>query len=460
MKKPYSLSLFIFRRDLRLTDNTGLNAALNQSQQVIPCFFIDPRQVGATNTYRSLNALQFMTESLQDLDKQLHKRHAKLYMWYGKPEETLKKLFTSHTIEAVFCNRDYTPFSTHRDQALKRLCSASSIDFIQHGDALLHEPETISKADGKPYTLFTPFYTKASKIPISTSQTLQRGAFFTKSIKGAQTSATLQANIAPVQNDLIATHGGSTQGIKILTHLSSFNAYTHDKDYPAYPTTHLSAHIKFGTVSIRQVYHAIAHSLGTKHPLVRQLYWRDFFTHIAYHFPSVFGKAFKPQYDRLWWKHDTKLFRHWCTGTTGFPLVDAGMRELVTTGFMHNRVRMVVASFLVKDMHIDWRQGEQFFAQHLVDYDPALNNGNWQWCASTGTDAQPYFRIFNPWLQQKKFDKECLYIKKWVSELRSINPSVIHTWYNPKHPTIPGYPRPLLDHGTESRLTKARIKKG
>ena len=193
-------------------------------------------------------------------------------------------------------------------------------------------------------------------------------------------------------------------------------------------------------------------------PLIKQLYWRDFFTQVAYHSPFVFGQPFHEKYSKLPWSNSEKAFTAWCTGTTGFPIVDAGMRELNATGFMHNRVRMIVASFLTKDLHIDWRKGERYFAQQLVDYDPAVNNGNWQWCASTGCDAQPYFRIFNPWLQQKKFDPQCIYIKKWVPELQKILPLTIHTWYKEDSPPIKNYPRPMVDHGVESKKAKELYK--
>jgi deoxyribodipyrimidine photo-lyase len=220
-------------------------------------------------------------------------------------------------------------------------------------------------------------------------------------------------------------------------------------------------------VSVREIFHALIKQLGTKHPLVRQLYWRDFFTYLAYHKPSVFGHPYQEKYQHLEWNNNKKLFTTWCKGETGFPIVDAGMRELNATGFMHNRVRMIVASFLVKDLHINWLWGEKYFAQQLVDYDPAVNNGNWQWCASTGCDAQPYFRIFNPWLQQKKYDSECIYIKKWIPELISYSPKIIHNWFKESFDRLrmngqnktKGYPRPIVDHKRQSDLAKKWYRK-
>ncbi len=219
---------------------------------------------------------------------------------------------------------------------------------------------------------------------------------------------------------------GRLAGLKLLKNVCSGKDYLAKRDIPSLDaTSHLSAHLKFGTVSAREVFYALKALRGDAHPMIEQLYWRDFFTHVAYYFPHVFSGCFYEEYDAICWSRDKDIFLSWCEGSTGVPLVDAGMRELNTTGFMHNRVRMVVASYLVKDLHIDWRWGERYFATRLVDYDPALNNGNWQWAASTGCDHQPYFRIFNPWRQQGRFDPQCAYIKKWVPELKARTPKEI-----------------------------------
>ena len=207
---------------------------------------------------------------------------------------------------------------------------------------------------------------------------------------------------------------------------------------------------------MREVYYAITEQLGSEHPLLRQLYWRDFFTHIAYHFPQVFGRPFLEKFANLHWDNNRDYFQAWSEGKTGFPIVDAGMRELNATGFMHNRLRMIVASFLVKDLHISWRWGERYFAQHLVDYDPCVNNGNWQWAASTGCDAQPYFRIFNPWLQQQKFDPDCRYIYRWIPELKAFSPKTIHQWDKKHHHC--NYPAPIIDHARESQIPRRGLR--
>jgi deoxyribodipyrimidine photo-lyase len=247
----------------------------------------------------------------------------------------------------------------------------------------------------------------------------------------------------------------------ILKKMSGFHDYGRQRDFPGVNgTTGLSAHVKFGTISAREFYHAVSDSLGQEHILINQLYWRDFFTQIGYHYPKVLGAAFQDKYARVAWSIDPADFTAWSEGRTGFPIVDAGMRELNATGFMHNRSRMITASFLVKDLHIDWRMGERYFAQKLVDYDPLVNNGNWQWAASTGCDAQPYFRIFNPWLQQVKFDPAAVYIKKWIPELRNFPAEAIHALG--KHPSVSldGYPRPMVDHHLAKEETKSLFRRG
>jgi deoxyribodipyrimidine photo-lyase len=249
------------------------------------------------------------------------------------------------------------------------------------------------------------------------------------------------------------SHGGRSGGIAILKTIDRFKDYEQQRDIPGLSaTTFLAPHNKFGTLSIREVYHTIKERFGSEHTLIRELYWRDFFTHIAWHFPHVFGHAFYRHYDAIKWENDNELFSAWCSGRTGFPIVDAGMRELVATGFMHNRVRMIVSSFLVKDLLISWQWGERFFAQHLTDYDPSVNNGNWQWAASTGCDAQPYFRIFNPWLQQKRFDPQCAYIKRWIPELSQYSAAEIHKLADRAGPSggrAREYPAPVVQHSIQ-----------
>jgi deoxyribodipyrimidine photo-lyase len=445
----YSNSLFIFRRDLRTTDNNGLQEALRLSERVIPCFIFDPRQI-EPHPYQSKLGLQFMLQSITDLQQQLQTAGGKLALFKALPVQAITQLVEQQAIQAVFINRDYTPFSRQRDEELAIICKQLGLALHILDDSLLNEPEQAVKKDKTPYKVFTAFYNHARQFPVALPKAVVQRNFL--SVEPGFILA--QLGLTPIK---IKIQGGRDQALAILEQLGDCADYQNTRDFPSLDaTSKLSAHLKFGTCSVREVYYAIIKQLGSEHPLLRQLYWRDFFTHIAYHFPLVFGRAFLEKFADLSWDNNPEYFQAWCEGKTGFPIVDAGMRELNATGFMHNRVRMIVASFLVKDLHVDWRWGERYFAQHLVDYDPCVNNGNWQWAASTGCDAQPYFRIFNPWLQQLKFDQDCRYIHHWLPELQGFPPKILHQW-NKKH-TACSYPAPIIDHGRESQLTKAWFK--
>ena len=451
--KNYKTSLFIFRRDLRLHDNAALNQAALLSDTVIPCFIIDPRQAGEKNTFRSDAALQFMHESLQEIDKELRTKKSHLYLFYGEAEKVIAERITKNKIDAIFFNKDYTPFSLKRDAAVTLTAHEHDCAVHSYEDVLLTNPEQVKTLSNTPYTVFTPFFKHTVRTyPVAAPEKLSSINFATKKIVGETPNGLKKIDYAPNKKNHV--HGGRSAGLALLKKIKTLKDYADTRNLPALETTNLSAHHKFGTISIRETYQAICKDLAKNHPLIQQLYWRDFFSYVVYHSPFVFGQPFKERYKKLKWENNAQKFAAWCTGNTGFPIIDAGMRQLNETGFMHNRVRMIAASFLVKDLHIDWRWGEKYFAQNLVDYDPAVNNGNWQWVASTGCDAQPYFRIFNPWLQQKKFDPQCVYIKRWISELKNINPLTIHNWFKDSAPTVNNYPRPLVDHTTESKKTK------
>jgi len=459
----HDLSIFIFRRDLRLTDNTGLLAALASSETVIPVFIFDPRQVGSENTFRSSNAIQFMIEALQHLDESLKKRGSKLYVWHGLTHEVTDQLLASTGADAVYVNRDYTPFSRMRDQRIDEICRSYGAYVYSYHDILLHEPEEIETKSGGPYQVFTPFYKNARERTILEPKRNTYRNFYSTHISidadeiDIHNELTSDGRILTDTNADILTHGDRSIATRTLNSLQQFADYPEERDYPYIDTTHLSAHHKFGTISVRETFHATRDFFGYDNVMTQQLFWRDFYTHIAYNFSHVFGNAFRHKYDGIEWDEDEELFEKWCNGMTGFPIVDAGMRQLNTIGFMHNRVRMIVASFLTKDLHISWQKGEKYFAQHLVDYDPSVNNGNWQWVASTGSDAQPYFRVFNPWTQQEKYDKDCVYIKQWVPELHDLKPHDIHRWYKRKEPRN-GYPLPCVDHKKERTEAKKRYK--
>ncbi len=433
----FKRSLFIFHRDLRLEDNTGLIHALKSSERVIPCFIFTPEQI-EHNPYKGEKCLNFMLEALYDLELQLNTKGGKLYFFRGKTHEIVEKCIEKLGVDAVYSNRDYTPYSVQRDKKIESVCKKKKVPFAQFDDALLHAPEETLKANGEPYRIFTPFFNHAREIPVSKPNRNPLKNYFQETI--------------PFENKIQLPSSPSKRKAcaKIL-----------NENFSKYPekTTHLSRYLKFTIYSPREIYWALCKKHTAHHPIIRQLFWRDFFCSIAFFFPHVFQGAFYPKYNKLKWSQDKKAFKCWCEGRTGFPFVDAAMREMNATGFMPNRQRMAAASFLIKDLHINWRWGERYFAQQLIDYDPAVNNGNWQWVASTGTDAQPYFRIFNPWNQQKKFDPDCLYIKKWIPELRSLPPKMIHTWFKKEsHALCPTYPPPLVDHEKEAKAALKRYR--
>lgn len=457
MNIRYAKSLFIFRRDLRLEDNTGLNFALKSSEHVIPAFIFTPAQIDE-NSYRGDPCLQFMLESLEELETSLRHKHGKLYLFLGNPEEIVSECIRRNKIDAVIVNKDYTPYSLDRDRKIEEACQQRGVAFHSLDDVLLHPPEKTCKDNGKPYTVFTPFFKNASQIVVSSPSNIQEGKYFREELS-LSVDPSIFVKILPHRRAQLS--GGRSNALDILRRISQFDDYSSTRDFPAIDaTTHLSPHMKFTTVSPREVYAAIVRSLGKRSDLIRSLYWRDFFTSIGYFFPRVFSGSFHEKFDQIVWKNNEADFRRWCEGRTGFPIVDAGMRQLHASGLMHNRVRMIVASFLVKDLHIDWRWGEKFFARSLIDYDPAVNNGNWQWAASTGCDAQPYFRIFNPWLQQKKFDPDCVYIKHWIPELENFSSEAIHSAYLKKISSKGlTYPSPMLDHSIESKQALDLYKK-
>jgi deoxyribodipyrimidine photo-lyase len=449
-------ALFIFRRDLRLEDNTGLTFALENADEVILSFIFTPEQI-ENNPFRSNHCLQFLIESLEELGNDISKKKAKLYLFFAKPEEIVDRCIKNLAIDMVVVNNDYTPYSIQRDLLIKKTCEKNGVDFHGFDDSLLQSFEQTLKSDRTPYTIFTPYFRNASRFKVELPTLNNHTNYFKGDISFAEDDS-IYHKILPSRTK--QQKGGRTAALKILNSLSDFSNYATMRDFPAEnETTHLSPHLKFTTCSPREAYHMMAKQLGYDCPLIRSLYWRDFFASIAFHFPHVFEGAFKTKYNNLEWSDNQKSFKKWCEGMTGFPIVDAGMREMNQTGYMHNRVRMIVASFLVKDLHINWQWGEKYFAQTLIDYDPVINNGNWQWSASTGCDAQPYFRIFNPWSQSSKFDSECKYIKHWVPELAKLPPKIIHEWYLDKNRDMfTNYPAPMVDHSIESKIALEAYK--
>lgn len=444
MSKQFHTSLFIFRRDLRLEDNTGLIFALTHSEHVIPIFILTPEQI-EHNPYKNLHCLKFMIECLDDLATQLKMQKGRLFIFKGTPDQIVQHCLSELAISAVIVNRDYTPYSQQRDLKIAKVCELHHCPFLSFDDALLHPPEITVKKDGTPYVKFTPYFRHASTLKINHPVHNTQTNYYKKSIVFAEKDSIL-SQLSPHSSAIDSVKGGRKEALKILSHLKNYQAVGQP--------TFLSPYLKFTVCSPREVHKAICTHLSRHHPLIRSLYWRDFFTTIAFFFPHVFKEAFHPKFNKLKWSKDEKAFKRWCEGTTGFPIVDAAMRELNTTGQMPNRMRMIVASFLIKDLHLNWQWGEQYFAQQLIDYDPCVNNGNWQWVASTGCDMQPYFRIFNPWNQQKKFDPECTYIKKWIPELQDLPPETLHKWHKKElNSHSSNYPAPMLVHEKAAQKT-------
>ena len=423
-------TIFIFRRDLRLYDNLGLDYAMKNFKNVIPIFIFTPEQITKKNKFKSENAIQFMIESLKNLDKKLKKHKSKLHIFYGENKKVINNICENIDVENIVTNKDYTPYAIKRDDDLSKLCKSRNINFYNPEDYLLLPVGTIKKKDESIYTVFTPFRNKGFKFTIE--KPLKK---YIKNLSKLSKSEIKNLNFYSdypkhnINSNLIVK-GDRKIATKVLKNLKKFNNYNEDRNQLSLRSTLLSAYIKFGLVSIREVYWCFRDNLGTDNSLISQLFWREFYYYIAYYFPFVLkGDNYNSKYDNLKWNNDTKLFDKWCLGETGYPVVDAGMRELNKTGYMHNRARLITSNFMNRMLGLDWRLGEKYYASKLTDYDPSVNNGNWQWIASTGVDPKPYFqRLFNPWIQSKKFDKDANYIKKWIPELKNIPSKELHQW--------------------------------
>lgn len=426
MARKYENGLFIFRRDLRVIDNIGLNLANTICKNIFPIFIFTPEQITGTNKYKSNNAVQFMIESLEDLSSQISKMGGRLLCFYGNNNTIISDLIKHLDINIVCFNLDYSPYAIKRDNDLINICDKLGVSVGLGHDYYLNIPGTILNGQGMTYQKFTPFYNASIKIKVDAPANLRQINFtttnkhFNNSIKLSDAMKRFTKN-----NPNIMVKGGRQNAIAQMKIMSKhIKDYSKTRDELAIPSSRLSAFIKFGCISIREVYKTFKSSTS----FIRQLYWRDFYANILYAFPSVLGHSLKPKYDKIKWHHNSNWYKSWCSGTTGFPVVDAGMRQLNVTGYMENRARLIVMSFLIKTLLIDWKYGEQYFATKLTDYDPASNNGNIQWVMGGGSDSMPYFRIFNPWAQQEEYDTNCEYIKTWIPELSTLEPKVIHNW--------------------------------
>jgi len=456
MTHKYENGLFIYRRDFRVVDNIGLNTANSLCKHIYPVFIFTPEQVTDENKYKSNNAVQFMIESLQDLMTQTNDN---LQCFYGDNNKIISYLIQKLNINIVISNADYTPYAIKRDNEIVKLCNNMGITTIYEHDYYLQPPGTILNGQGETYQKFTPFYNACLKHNVNTPTPKSKIRFASCNSKLEHT-ITLENAMKrfTTTNEDILVNGGRKQALKQLKQSTiNIQNYVKTRDELSKPSSLLSAYIKFGCVSIREIY-KLFHS---NESFVRQLYWRDFYANILYSFPHVLGHALKPNYDNIKWHKNSKWFKKWCDGETGFPLVDAGMRQMNKTGYMENRARLIVMSFLVKTLLIDWREGETYFATKLTDYDPASNNGNIQWISGSGADSQQYMRIFSPFRQQEDHDANCEYIKRWVPELEMLDPKIINNWDTEyvNHKDI-HYPKPICDFSEQRKKAIDMYMKG
>lgn len=407
------VKVFWFRRDLRLEDNVALSKALKGEQAVLPIFIFDQDIVDELP--KDDARITFIYQCLKKLNQSLGNKGTSLSVYKGRPLEVLSQICLEFKVHSVYANRDYEPYAVDRDNGIKDFLQAQGIGFLTFKDQVIFEMDEVTKNDGKPYTIYTPFKNKWL-------------AHFKEEMILERT--TDQSNYVPSSSAFPSMEelGFSPSTITVRDFdLGSLDHYSQNRDIPAKDaTSYLGPHLRFGTLSIR----TIIRRLNGEHPVfLSELIWREFFMQILHHFPKVVHENFHRKYDGISWRNDEAEFASWCQGDTGYPMVDAGMRQLNQTGYMHNRVRMVTASFLCKHLLIDWRWGEAYFAGRLLDYELSSNNGNWQWAAGTGCDAAPYFRVFNPTSQLERFDKKMEYVKRWVPELLTQN-----------------YRKPMVDH--------------
>jgi deoxyribodipyrimidine photo-lyase len=415
-----TVNIFWFRRDLRLDDNVGFYNALKSEHPVLPIFIFDEEIL--KKLPKDDARLTFIYETLQKMRTKLEdKNSSSISMFHGEPKAVYKNLLEKYNIDTVFTNRDYEPYAKERDDKVQQLLNDNNIKFKTFKDQVIFEQNEVTKKDGLPYVVYTPY------------MKVWKEQFKTYTLDFYYTSSFLKNLIQDKElpNLTLSDIGFTKSNQKIKKHIVTpalIQNYEDTRNFPAQDaTSKLGPHLRFGTVSIRKM---IEKAITEKNEIFwQELIWREFFMQILWHFPHTSKKSFKTKYDRIEWRNNETEFLKWCNGETGYPLVDAGMRQLNETGFMHNRIRMLVGSFLCKHLLIDWRWGEAYFAEKLHDYEMASNIGNWQWVAGSGVDAAPYFRIFNPTTQIKKFDSDLAYIKKWVPDFQEFT-----------------YPKEMVDH--------------
>ncbi len=424
-------NIFWHRRDLRIHDNAGLYKALKSGETIQPIFIFDTTILSKLPV--SDQRVLFIHQELQKLKAKYAELGSDLKVFHGNPRDIIPLIVETYNAKTVYTNRDYEPYALQRDKALFEQLKEKKCELIGAKDHVIFEKNEVLKADGLPYTVFTPYSRKWKE---------QLNEFYLSSYPVEKYFKYLNQTVAEPLPSLENIGFNSEQTVEfpsLETPLSTIERYNETRDIPSIlGTSRLSIHLRFGTISIRELARI---AKAKNETYLNELIWRDFYQMIIFHFPHSARDSFKKQYDQIQWERNEAHFKAWCEGKTGYPLVDAGMRELNATGFMHNRVRMVVASFLTKHLLIDWRLGEAYFAEKLLDFELASNTGGWQWAAGCGCDAAPYFRVFNPTSQQEKFDKEFKYIKKWVPEFGT-----------------PAYPKPIIDHKFARERVLARYK--
>ncbi len=422
------MTIFWFRRDLRLLDNTGLNLALSESKDVQPIFIFDDDIIDELS--KDDPRLNFIYQELLKINKELLSYNSSLKVYHGNPLKVFKELSIENPELVVYTNRDYEPYAIKRDKDINQLLLQNGSSLISCKDQVIFEKNEVVKNDGLPYTVFTPFknkwLAKFKEEGLHVELELNSGNFNKSS------------HAFPSLKEL----GLEKSSIEVPSFsLEKVHNYEETRNFPFLDSTSkIGPHLRFGTVSIREI---VSKAKDLNDTYLSELVWREFFMQILWHFPKVVHENFRKKYDFIQWRNNQEEFEKWCKGETGYPLVDAGMRELNKTGFMHNRVRMVTAGFLCKHLLIDWRWGEAYFAKKLLDYELSSNNGNWQWSAGTGCDAAPYFRVFNPSEQIKKFDKQNSYINKWIEDFNEFS-----------------YPDPIVEHSFARNRAIASYKEG
>lgn len=421
--------IFWFRRDLRLYDNAGLSKALSSGYKVLPIFIFDPEILNQFEDKED-RRVDYIHQALHHINQELQKVGSAVITYYNNPEKAFNDIVQKYDVAAVFCNNDYEPSAIARDKSIEEFLNSKSISFSSSKDQVIFEKDDVLKADNTPYTVFTP-YSKKWKSLLTEDHYSPYEVNINQFFKIKSSKILDLKTIGFAKSDLTFVEPSLDSSI--------ISNYDKTRDYPGINgTSGISLALRFGTISIRE---CVKTAIKNNETWLNELIWREFYMQILFHFPQVVHQSFKIKYDKMDWINNEVDFAHWCNGTTGYPIVDAGMRQLNLTGHLHNRVRMIVASFLTKHLLIDWRWGDAYFAQKLLDYDLAANNGNWQWAASCGCDAVPYFRIFNPTEQAKKFDKDLKYIKKWVNNIESFS-----------------YPSPIVDHRYARERAIARYK--